>query len=59
MMDRMHYRGPQWDGIGIPKTNMEEENPIYAPREEEEHPSVANVEEEGYKEFEHVVRWIF
>ena len=56
-MDRMHYRGPKWDGIGIPKTLMEEENPVYRPREQEEHPSVSATEEEGHKEFEQVVRW--
>jgi len=56
MMDRMHYRGPKWEGIGVPKTAIEEENPIYKPREQEDHPSMNATEEEGYKEFEHVVR---
>jgi len=28
-MDRMHYRGPKWEGVGIPKSIMEEENPVY------------------------------
>lgn len=55
-MDRMHYRGPQWDGIGIPKSVIEEENPVYAPREPEKHPSLQEDAEEGKKEFEHVVR---
>lgn len=56
LMDRMHYRGPKWEGIGVPKTLMEEENPVYRPREQEEHPSMAATDEEGHKEFEHVVR---
>lgn len=56
LMDRMHYRGPQWDGIGVPKSVIEEENPVYKPRDPEEHPSIAAPEEEGEKAFEHVVR---
>ena len=56
MMDRMHYRGPKWDGIGVPKSVMEEENPVYKNVEAEEHPALAFPEEEGVKEFEHVVR---
>jgi hypothetical protein len=52
----MHYRGPKWEGIGIPKTVAEEDNPVYKPREQEEHPSVCAVDEEGQKEFETVVR---
>lgn len=40
LMDRMHYRGPQWEGIGIPKSVIEEVDPTYAPREAEEHPSI-------------------
>ncbi len=53
----MHYRGPQWDGIGIPKTGMEEVSPLYTPREQEQHPSISHPDEEGSKEFEHVIRW--
>ena len=56
MMDRMSYRGPVWDGIGVPKSIIEEVNPIYAPREAEEHPSINHKDEEGEKEFEQVVR---
>jgi hypothetical protein len=52
----MHYRGPQWDGIGIPKSLIEEDMPVYQSREPEEHPSVSHAEEEGHKGFEHVVR---
>jgi hypothetical protein len=56
LMDRMHYRGPKWEGVGVPKTVIEEDNPIYKPREQEEHPSVNAADDEGHKEFEHVVR---
>jgi hypothetical protein len=56
LMDRMHYRGPKWDGVGVPKTAMEEDNPVYKKREAEEHPSVMAADEEGHKEFETVVR---
>lgn len=56
LMDRMHYRGPKWEGIGIPKSIIEEENPIYKPREAEEHPSIKHADKEGHKEFEEVVR---
>ena len=52
----MHYRGPKWDGVGIPKSVIEEEDPVYRPRQEEPHPSVADPEEEGTKTFENVVR---
>jgi hypothetical protein len=55
-MDRMHYRGPQWEGIGIPKSIIEEENPVYKHREAEDHPSINHAAEEGHKEFEEVVR---
>ena len=55
-MDRMTYRGPKWDGIGIPKTAMEEMNPVYANRVPEEHPSEAHADNEGKKNFEFVVR---
>lgn len=53
----MHYRGPQWEGIGIPKSIIEEENPVYKHREAEDHPSINHAAEEGHKEFEEVVRW--
>lgn len=56
LMDRMHYRGPQWENTGIPKSIIEEENPVYRMREPEEHPSITSPEEEGKKGFEHVVR---
>ena len=55
-MDRFSYRGPKWEGIGVPKTSMEENMPIYRPREQEKHPSVTHPDAEGHKEFEHVVR---
>eukprot|EP00355_Strombidium_rassoulzadegani_P004239 CAMPEP_0168622062 /NCGR_PEP_ID=MMETSP0449_2-20121227/8049_1 /TAXON_ID=1082188 /ORGANISM="Strombidium rassoulzadegani, Strain ras09" /LENGTH=119 /DNA_ID=CAMNT_0008663267 /DNA_START=78 /DNA_END=434 /DNA_ORIENTATION=+ len=49
LMDRMHYRGPKWDGIGVPKSILEEDNPIYKSVEGEEHPSVMHPDEEGEK----------
>ena len=55
-MDRMHYRGPKWEGVGIPKSIMEEENPVYKKVEAEEHPSLKYAAHEGHKEFETVVR---
>lgn len=56
LMDRMHYRGPQWEGIGVPKSVLEEELPLYTKREAEPHPSIMNPAEAGKKEFEQVVR---
>ena len=56
LMDRMNYRGPKWEGQGIPKSVMEEENPVYRHREEEAHPSTYAQDKEGKKEFEYVVR---
>jgi hypothetical protein len=41
LMDRMHYRGPKWEGIGIPKSILEEEDPVYRKADKEEHPMVA------------------
>ena len=29
LMDRMHYRGPKWEGVGVPKSVIEETNPVY------------------------------
>ena len=57
-MDRMNYKGPKWEGIGIPKSVLEEENPMYTPREAEAHPETYSEaqEKEGKKEFEYVVR---
>ena len=56
-MDRMNYKGPKWEGIGIPKSVLEEENPMYTPREEEAHPETYAPEKEGKKDYEFVVRW--
>ena len=56
LMDRMHYRGPQWEGQGIPKSILEEENPVYRHREEEPHPSTYAPKNEGKKDWESVVR---
>lgn len=57
MMDRMNYRGPKWEGIGIPKSIIEEHDPTYRKVEGEMHPSMAKDAKEGKKEFEYVVRW--
>jgi len=56
LMDRMNYRGPKWDGIGVPKSIIEEKNPIYRKVEGEKHPSEYAADKEGKKEFEYVVR---
>ena len=56
LMDRMNYRGPKWEGIGIPKSVLEEENPVYRKVDPEPHPSTIAPEKEGKKEFEFVVR---
>jgi hypothetical protein len=55
-MDRMHYRGPQWEGKGIPKSVIEEVNPTYRKRDPEPHPSTNPDLKEGKKGFEYVVR---
>jgi len=55
-MDRMNYRGPQWEGIGVPKSIIEETDPVYRKVEAEEHPSMQKDAKEGKKEFEYVVR---
>uniref|UniRef100_A0A7S3HUF3 Uncharacterized protein n=1 Tax=Favella ehrenbergii TaxID=182087 RepID=A0A7S3HUF3_9SPIT len=56
LMDRMHYRGPKWEGIGVPKSILEEENPVYRKVDPEAHPSSIAPEKEGKKGFEYVVR---
>jgi hypothetical protein len=48
-MDRMHYRGPKWDGIGIPKSIIEEVDPVYRKAEGEEHPMEKYPDKEGKK----------
>ena len=55
-MDRMNYKGPKWEGIGVPKSILEEENPVYRHREEEPHPSTYAPKKEGTKDWESVVR---
>ena len=55
-MDRMHYRGPKWEGQGPPKSVLEEFDPTYRKVEGEKHPSETHPELEGKKEFEYVVR---
>ena len=56
LMDRFHYRGPKWEGIGIPKSIIEEENPVYRNVEPDPHPTTLAPETEGKKAFEYVVR---
>lgn len=56
LMDRMQYRGPKWEGQGIPKSILEEENPVYRKVEGEEHPSKTHPGKEGKKGYEYVVR---
>lgn len=55
-MDRMHYRGPKWEGIGVPKSILEEYDPTYKKAENEAHPMEAHPDKEGKKDFEYVVR---
>ena len=58
LMDRMHYRGPKWEGVGIPKSIIEEQNPVYRKVNDEPHPAEIKDQDlkEGKKEWEHVVR---
>jgi len=55
-MDRMSYRGPQWEGIGVPKSILEEFDPVYRNVEPEKHPMESAPDKEGKKDFEYVVR---
>ena len=56
LMDRMSYKGPVWDGIGVPKTGMEEVNPTYRKVDKEEDPTQDDSVQKGKHEFETVVR---
>ena len=56
LMDRMNYKGPKWEGIGVPKSIIEEENPVYRKVEPEAHPSTYADKKWGEKEWENVVR---
>ena len=56
LMDRMNYRGPKWEGIGVPKSILEEKDPDYRKVDAEPHPSMLKGAKEGKKEFEYVVR---
>ena len=56
LMDRMNYKGPKWEGIGVPKSIIEEENPMYRKVDPEEHPSTQPDKKWGKKDWEHVVR---
>lgn len=55
-MDRMNYRGPKWEGVGIPKSIIEEKMPVYRKVDPEPHPMEAHPDKEGKKGFEYVVR---
>ena len=57
-MDRFCYKGPKWDGIGVPKSIIEEENPVYRQVPKETHPKDRPDADEtwGKKDFEYVVR---
>ena len=46
----------KWEGIGIPKSIIEEKNPVYRKVDPEPHPSTLTDRKEGKKEFEYVVR---
>ena len=56
LMDRMNYKGPQWEGQAPPKSVLEEVNPVYRKVDAEAHPSVTSPEKFGKKEWEDVVR---
>ncbi|TNV73045.1 hypothetical protein FGO68_gene9940 [Halteria grandinella] len=56
LMDRMHYRGPKWEGQGVPKSILEEYDPTYRKVDPDPHPMDAHPDKEGKKEFEYVVR---
>eukprot|EP00352_Strombidinopsis_acuminata_P000372 CAMPEP_0176343400 /NCGR_PEP_ID=MMETSP0126-20121128/3914_1 /TAXON_ID=141414 ORGANISM="Strombidinopsis acuminatum, Strain SPMC142" /NCGR_SAMPLE_ID=MMETSP0126 /ASSEMBLY_ACC=CAM_ASM_000229 /LENGTH=144 /DNA_ID=CAMNT_0017689327 /DNA_START=708 /DNA_END=1142 /DNA_ORIENTATION=+ len=56
LMDRMHYRGPEWHDKPLPRSVIEEVNPTYRKVEAEAHPSAMKDAKEGKKEFEYVVR---
>lgn len=51
LMDRMNYRGPKWEGVGVPKSIIEEVDPVYKKVEAEAHPSMMQNAKEGKKDF--------
>lgn len=57
-MDRFCYKGPVWEGKGVPKSIIEEVDPLYRYAPAEEDPSKREDADETYgdKEFEYVVR---
>ena len=55
MLDRMNYKGPKWEGIGVPRMSAEEVSPLYPDMEAEKHPSELGIKQ-GKKEKEFVVR---
>ena len=56
LMDRQHYRGPKWEGIGVPRSVIEEVDPVYKNVEADSHPTEMEGAVEGEKNFEEVVR---
>lgn len=56
LMDRMNYRGPKWEGIGVPRSIIEEKDPVYRKVDADPHPSSMKDMKEGKKDFEYVVR---
>jgi len=56
LMDRMNYRGPQWDGIGRPKMAFEEQTPFYHKTKKEERPDTKKDFKAPKQEFEEIVR---
>ena len=46
LLDRQHYGGPVWEGVGRPKSIMDEENPIFDMEgEPEENPNLVREKE--------------
>lgn len=54
----MCYKGPVWEGKDIPKSILEETDPVYRKIDTEEHPSKRPDADKtwGEKEFEYIVR---
>ena len=54
-MDRMQYRGPTWEGIGVPKSIIEEVDPTYDKVDSSDLKEPEG--KQGKKSFDYVVRW--
>lgn len=57
-MDRFTYKGPTWEGVGVPKSIIEEVDPVYPKVDKEPHPKDTEEGQKawGKKEFEYIVR---